>query len=251
VAWSRREAVELFHLAFLAELGTKLDRALYAIKGGCNLRFFFGSVRYSEDLDLDVQKTAPDTLRRKVDQLLAGRSLTLTLGAHGIGLTAVTRPKQTETTQRWKLALAVDGESAHTKIEFSRRGLAPGVEFGPADRSLLGHYRLSPLLASHYGRQAAFEQKVSALLGRSETQARDVFDLHLLLAGSIVVDANKVDARSRRSAAERALSVDFRAFKSQVLAYLPPERQDDYGSREAWEQMLLQVVAVLDVENAS
>jgi Nucleotidyl transferase AbiEii toxin, Type IV TA system len=249
VTWSQREAVELFHLVFLAELGTKLDRALYAIKGGCNLRFYFGSVRYSEDLDIDVQKTAPDTLRRKVDQLLAGRSLTLTLGAHGIGVTSVTRPKHTDTTQRWKLALAVDGASAHTKIEFSRRGLSTGVEFGPADRSLLGRYGLSPLLASHYGRQAAFEQKVGALIGRSETQARDVFDLHLLLAGSADVDASRIDARSRHSAAERALSVDFRAFRSQVLAYLPPERQDDYGSREVWEQMVLQVVTVLEAEH--
>jgi hypothetical protein len=245
VAWSNREAVELFHLAFLSELGTKLDRALYAVKGGCNLRFFFGSVRYSEDLDIDVQKTAPETLRRKVDQLLAGRSLTLTLGAQAIAVTSVTRPKQTETTQRWKLGLSVDGHGAHTKIEFSRRGLSPGVEFGPADRRLSGGYGLSPLLCSHYGRQAAFEQKIGALVGRSETQARDVFDLHLLLAEG-AVDATGLDARIRHSAAERALAVDFRAFKSQVLAYLSPERQAEYGGRELWEQMVLQVVAALE-----
>jgi predicted nucleotidyltransferase component of viral defense system len=28
------------------------DKTLYALKGGCNLRFFFDSVRYSEDIDL-------------------------------------------------------------------------------------------------------------------------------------------------------------------------------------------------------
>lgn len=236
-----RQAVEVFHLTFLAELGTKLDRMLYAIKGGCNLRFFFGSIRYSEDLDLDVDKVAKDTLRRKVDQILASRSLALTLAARKIEITSVSRPKQTDTTQRWKLELALP-EAAHTKIEFSRRGLGQGTEFGPADRALLGTYGLSPVLLSHYGRQAAFEQKVIALVGRSETQARDVFDLHLLLTGSAQVDTSTLDRTLRDAAIERAMSVDFGMFKSQVLAYLPLEQQSSYGSKKSWEQMVLRVV---------
>ena len=49
---SDRQAVELFHLLFLRQLASGADRARIALKGGCNLRFYFGSVRYSEDLDL-------------------------------------------------------------------------------------------------------------------------------------------------------------------------------------------------------
>ena len=246
MAWSLRQSVELFHLAFLAELGTKLDRALYAVKGGCNLRFFFASIRYSEDLDIDVNKVAKDTLRRKVDQLLVGRSLALTLAAHGIAIGAVSRPKQTDTTQRWKLELTLPSSVAHTKLEFSRRGLGEGVEFGPASRALLGAYQLSPILLSHYSRQAALEQKTAALVGRSETQARDVFDLHLLLTGSADVDCSQLDAKQRTAAIERALSVDFGTFKSQVLAYLPVEQQAAYASARVWEQMVLQVVDLLE-----
>ena len=52
---SDRETVELFHLQFVRALGAGPDKAKYAIKGGCNLRFYFGSIRYSEDLDLDVR----------------------------------------------------------------------------------------------------------------------------------------------------------------------------------------------------
>lgn len=249
MTWASRQGVELFHLAFLAELGAKLDRALYALKGGCNLRFFFGSLRYSEDLDIDVQRTAKETLRRKVDQLLEGRSLRLTLGAHGIGIAAISRLKQTGTTQRWKLGLSIGSAGTHTKIEFSRRGLHRGIEFGPADRKLLGPYGLSPMLLSHYGRQAAFEQKIAALLGRSETQARDVFDIHLLLAGSAEVDASGLDRSVKRTAIARVLAVDFRAFKSQVLAYLPAERQHEYDDRATWEHMVLRVTAVLEGES--
>ena len=31
------------------------------VKGGCNLRFFFDSVRYSEDIDFDVAVIARET----------------------------------------------------------------------------------------------------------------------------------------------------------------------------------------------
>jgi len=34
------EYVERFHLLFLAQLGHNLDKSCYALKGGCNLRFF-------------------------------------------------------------------------------------------------------------------------------------------------------------------------------------------------------------------
>lgn len=44
------------------------DKSLVALKGGCNLRFFFGSERYSEDMDLDVVVMARETLKNKVDR---------------------------------------------------------------------------------------------------------------------------------------------------------------------------------------
>lgn len=64
MATSDKQTVELFHLLFLQQLGTRLEKKLYALKGGCNLRFFFRSVRYSEDLDLDVQIVAKETRAR-------------------------------------------------------------------------------------------------------------------------------------------------------------------------------------------
>src|SRR5262245_26327279 len=104
-SWSVREGVELFHLVFLGELGTKLDKSRYALKGGCNLRFFFKSVRYSEDIDIDVGGVTVTTLTRNVERALGSRSLGLTLKVAGVGLSSVSAPKQTETTQRWKLLL--------------------------------------------------------------------------------------------------------------------------------------------------
>lgn len=242
--WTVREGVEIFHLTFLAELGTKLDQSLYAVKGGCNLRFFFHSIRYSEDLDMDVDTTSVQTLRRKVDRLLSGASLQRTLASRGVQLGSRSAPKQTETTQRWKIALMVEGKQAHTKVEFSRRGLQPGREFGPVDGELTAHYGLARTMLSHYGRPAALQQKVLALLGRTETQARDVFDLDLLLASQSKAPF-RLDAEAAAEAQERAMSVDFDLFRSQVLAYLPLEQQRQYDDAGVWERHVERVVDVL------
>lgn len=236
--------MELFHLAFLGELGTKLDQALYAVKGGCNLRFFFHSIRYSEDLDLDVETTGVQTLRRKVDRLLTSTSLERTMASRGVQLGSKSTPKQTETTQRWKIALTIDGQQAHTKVEFSRRGLQAGREFGPVDGQLTSRYGLARTMLSHYGREAALRQKVGALLGRSETQARDVFDLDLLIGAQRNAPL-ALNAADVERAQERAVSVDFDTFRGQVLAYLPLELQRQYDAAKIWDQLVDRVVDAL------
>jgi hypothetical protein len=127
-----RAAVEFFHLVFLRALvGKGQDKGLFALKGGCNLRFYFGSVRYSEDIDLDVTVVAKATLRNKVDRLLASPLVAAPLKAQGLGVADVSAPKQTDTTQRWKVGLRVIGRSLalRTKIEFSRRGAVDGTHF--------------------------------------------------------------------------------------------------------------------------
>jgi predicted nucleotidyltransferase component of viral defense system len=51
---------------------------------------------------------------------------------------------------------------------------------------MIAYYELYPILSHHYCLNDAFAQKVNALVHRTETQARDVFDLdHLLGRGKI------------------------------------------------------------------
>ena len=64
--WTDRQAIEVFHLLFLRSFGARVDKTLFALKGGCNLRFFHRSIRYSEDMDLDIRTMAPATLRSNV-----------------------------------------------------------------------------------------------------------------------------------------------------------------------------------------
>ncbi len=245
-----RQSIELFHLLFLRQLASGSDRARFTLKGGCNLRFFFGSIRYSEDLDLDVTSVARGTLKNKVDRLLASPALTLPLTAQGIVVVDVSAPKQTETTQRWKLGLRVAGHSVplRTKVEFSRRSPgSPDVAIEPVDRELARAHGLPPPVVQHYLAPAALVQKLEALLGRPETQARDVFDLQLLFA-KLPKPPRLVP--SLRAALPRAvgrvLSLSYDDYASQVLAYLEPEQAAPFTGREAWEAMQLDVVSQLE-----
>ena len=62
---------EAFHYFFLERLFRTLPSRQFILKGGVNLRFFFGSPRYSEDMDLDVQGIPVHALREKGYQIWA------------------------------------------------------------------------------------------------------------------------------------------------------------------------------------
>jgi hypothetical protein len=245
---SDRQIVELFHLHFVRLLCAGADRARFGIKGGCNLRFFFESVRYSEDIDFDVAGMPVHTLKEKVNRVLGGPALAMPLRSRGISIAAVTAPKQTETTQRWKVGLSTGATlPLHTKLEFSRRPNTEGAVVEPVSAAVLAEYQLMPVLAPHYPLPAALRQKVGALVGRSTVQARDVFDLSVLLSRA----GGRIDAlRPMRAqipkAIERAMDVSYDQFKAQVASYLKPEHLDEYGTRQAWEAMQAQVVDALE-----
>jgi predicted nucleotidyltransferase component of viral defense system len=251
MALALRQTAELFHLVFLRALTSKSeDKTLVSLKGGCNLRFFFGSVRYSEDMDLDVMVISRETLKRKVERLLASPLVLAPLRSHGVDLVEFTSPKQTDTTQRWKIGLRMVGHEVlvRTKIEFSRRDDIEGALYEATPRELSRFYALTPVLATHYAAPAAIAQKIHALAGRTEPQARDVFDLSLLLARADAVNMSL--SKEKRiwlpAAIENARSLSFDAYRAKVIAFLDPEQAALYQSRDAWNMMQNEVVAQLE-----
>jgi hypothetical protein len=247
--WTERQTIEIFHLLFLRVFGARVDKALFALKGGCNLRFFLKSIRYSEDMHLDIETMAVGTLRNNVNRVLAEPAFVQGLRAQGIELVKTAQPKQTQTTQRWKLTLR-DGESGArvpTKIEFSRRGLDDEKAVESVDPGIIRTYRLYPVIVQHYTVYAALAQKVSALALREQVQSRDVFDLKLLMDEGGAERPLPANVAANLSAAiDNALAVDYDAFAGQVLAFLEPEYQDHYGNKQAWNELQEQVVSGLE-----
>jgi predicted nucleotidyltransferase component of viral defense system len=246
-----RQCAEFFHLVFLRAIVAHSEgKGLIALKGGCNLRFFFGSVRYSEDIDLDVVVMGKETLRKKVDRLLSAPAVTAPLKAHGVAIVEISAPKQTETTQRWKLGLRRPGDELpiRTRVEFSRRGDIEGAKYEAVDREVLRPYGLAALLAPHYTTAAAVRQKLHALAARAEPQARDVFDLSLLLSRPDTADIALGDAARewRDAAVSHAIGLSYDDYASTVVAYLEPSHRELYGGRAAWEAMQADVVARIE-----
>ena len=61
---------EVFHFCFLERLLKLSDPSIYILKGGVNLRFFFNSPRYSEDMDIDVLAGSVATLKKNGYKIL-------------------------------------------------------------------------------------------------------------------------------------------------------------------------------------
>jgi len=236
------EYVECFHLALLRVMEARLNRANWVVKGGVNLRAWFGSRRYSEDLDVDAIGIVSHVLRERFDKVLLSRPLADLLHSQRLEIVRPSKPKQTDTTQRWKLELKAADVSVplHTKIEFSRRGTRnEEYELQPVRSDIVRPYGIPAATANHYTAPSAIRQKIEALATRSETQARDIWDLdHLLRTTNADPRPLPAGLQAKLSLAiERACSVGYDLFKAQVAPYLSEEDQAFYGTRDAWDRM--------------
>jgi predicted nucleotidyltransferase component of viral defense system len=245
-----RQIVELFHLVFARALFSGLaDRTQLAIKGGINLRFFFQSVRFSEDLDVDVTTMSRGALENRVDRLLRGPAVLSPLRSRGILIQEISKPKQTDTVQKWKLAVASPSTSIveRTKLEFSRRSSEDPTYFDATDAQIANSYGLPVFLANHYRCPEAVRQKVHALFGRSQTQPRDVFDLHVLFARPDAPTTLDDEAAAWiDGAVANAAALTYDEYVALVVAFLDPEHADLYSSKESWETMQLDVISRLE-----
>lgn len=243
---SIRADIEYFHLTFCRHLLTAQDKSLIVLKGGCNMRFFLGSDRYSEDIDFDIQTIAKETLKRRVEKVLASQNFRTSLAIRKIAITSSSAPKQTDTVQRWKMSLRSSNLDIPTKVEFSRRGIeASGTSFDTIASHLLAAYQLTPTFMTHYLAPAAIHQKIEALAGRTETQARDIYDLDLLNTRHPSARIN-INAELFAKAIECAMSVSYEQFMGQVVEFLSPEAQEYYRSKKRWDDLQARVVSTLE-----
>jgi len=80
---------------------------------------------------------------------------------------------------------------------------------------------------------------VRALAERTETQARDIWDLdHLLRLTRGAVATFPDDLKKAVPVAmDRVLQMPFDAFKAQVVSYLPVDLHELYDSPDAWDRI--------------
>lgn len=237
---------EVFHLEFLRWFGRKVEAKFYSLKGGVNMRFFFNSFRYSEDMDLDAYGVGVSALRDIVMEILSNHSFQQNLKPYSIERIIppdITKAKQTETTQRFKVHLITfSGEDLFSKVEFSRRGLKGEVIVQSVLDAILRTYKLAPILVPHYSLQSTIMQKIGAIASRSVIQARDILDLYILSSqcrdikeiGWEMIEKNKLI-----KAYDNIFEVNFRQFQDTVVSYLLPEDQVIYKRDSSWDEVKL------------
>lgn len=245
---TKPQAIELFHLAMLQVLPQHMPPADYAVKGGANLRLFLGSVRRSEDIDFNFLGRSTWELQPRMNALMASPALASLLAVHGLRFDSINASKMTATTGRWKFVMSGPGVRFNSKIEFSmRQEDRPDLEMASVARELANAARMRPALANHYRPTGAVEQKVAALALRSETQARDVFDLDFLFtrfpaeSAAAVLDAGEVD-RARH----RVFEATYEEYRELVVTFLDPAFVSMFASESEWDRMALHVSTRLD-----
>ncbi|MBU4149228.1 MAG: nucleotidyl transferase AbiEii/AbiGii toxin family protein [Candidatus Omnitrophica bacterium] len=236
---------ELFHLEFLRWFGRRTKAGVYALKGGANLRFFFKSFRYSEDMDLDVRGIGVAALKDTIMGILQSPSFYDTLKPFGVERVVppdILKAEQTETTQRFKVHLVTfAGEDLFTKVEFSRRGFKGNVIVNPVSDIILREYKMPPLLVPHYDIQSAITQKIGALAARPTIQARDIFDLYILISQRAPGAIEEIGEAKLTKARENVLEVSFGQFRDTVLSYLSSGDRAQYDLSSLWDEVKLKV----------
>ena len=235
---------EVFHFYFLDRLLKLSDPGLYILKGGVNLRFFFMSPRYSEDMDIDVLAGSVATLKKNGYKILNDRAFRRSLRSFGIADIDINDPakaKQTGTTQRFRCALVTSaGHRLPTKVEFSRRrgGKDGESETALIDTEIARSYRKLAYRCPHYTGPAAVGQKLRALAGRPVTQARDVFDLAILVRGGHGPPkpwSALLKKGDYAKALDCLMSLGWDDYEGQVVEFLDDDSRAEFGDRSAWE----------------
>lgn len=253
IMYNSLELREIFHIEFLRWLGRKVKLKYYAIKGGTNLRFYFNSSRYSEDMDLDIYGVGIEALKDIVMKILQTPSFQDTFKPFGIEEVVppdIARAKQTKNTpQRFKIHLITFArEDLFTKVEFSRRGLKGKAVIQPVSDTILRVYKLPPLITPHYDIQSAIMQKIGALATRSVIQARDIFDLYILSSQHKPAKTKEMKTNGAKltKAYENVFEISFEQFRDTVISYLSADDQAVYNSSALWDEIKLKVANFID-----
>ena len=237
--------IEVVHLALLQALPSRMPVGSYIVKGGANLRLFEESARRSQDIDLDYAGRPDrfDQVEEQVDATLRSPVFLNVLRLAGVDMSEPTKPKQTDTTRRWKFSVGGEGAFLNSKIEFSNRGVTDAEHALETARDDIGRgLGLRVVRADHYLPAATIRQKVRALGQRSETEPRDVFDLDLLFARHPgAVGPGDVPADEAAAAVSAAFSIGYDAYRELVVEFIEDDQVPVYEREEVWSDMVLKV----------
>jgi hypothetical protein len=206
-------------------------------------------------MDLDVLAGSVATLKKNGYKILEDAAFRRSLrifGIDGIEINDPNKAKHTETTQRFRCSLMTEaGQRLPTRVEFSRRAEDPNVAapLETIDTTIARRYRKLAYRCRHYSGGLAVVQKIEALAGRALTQARDVFDLGILLQGGYLDAVAREGALAGApvsEALECLTALSWEDYEGQVVEFLDPDSRAEFGDQAAWHELQISVFEALE-----
>jgi hypothetical protein len=140
-----------------------------------------------------------------------------------------------------------------TKVEVSFRDhhTADAVVTAAPPQGVLDVYGLRGFAVQHYALDAAVRQKIQALAGRREAQARDAFDLCVLVPdapAAALLDflAKNLSPDQLQEARTRSLAISFDEYRGQVLEFLEEAERESQGTEGAWDEIRLRTEELVE-----
>lgn len=243
-----RETFQLLFLHALSHRWGKNPRP-WAVKGGCALRFFLGSPRYSVDLDIDVPEFSDSAIKSAIEPATSSTDHVLKQRRIGsIESNAIT--KAGHNVLRVKFTLKTpEGESVPTKVEFSRRA-SPLLRFAVTKAPALGvreSAALPAFLLPTYPRESMVALKTDALTDRNRNAIRDIFDLALFLpclppAKEMAILDIETDALPAAARWVQGKDNDYTDYLEKIEPYMGGEAN---LSEASWNELRMSVAAAL------
>lgn len=240
---------ELVQVKLLSSIFASSLRDEIVLKGGMAMRTVHGSMRYTKDIDL---AGSPDVSMGRI----AGRINAAVASLRHDGLLnqmTVSTPKQTETTQRWKIGGLVGDIKVSLTVEVSRRERIESEHILRSAWVPPKEYGLTPILLEAFNGPLLAASKTACLMDVKREAARDFFDLWILVSAKVEPPIRIIRRHGREALEAGIANIEAKLEKmtySQVIDELLPYLPASFANRmdeDLWDEIRLTAsVATID-----
>lgn len=221
----------------------------FILKGGMAMRALYGSARLTKDVDFDCE----DSVSRQSMQAQLARALTQAARAAGLSGINVTRTKDAERSNRWRVqGTHADGPRITWEVEVSSRGVPPTEFIETRAFSIPVSYRIPNFSVRVYSPAAMAGSKVNALLSENRSVPRDVYDLFELIERQVnpvplwIRRIPRETLQAKRQKIMRKIDViNFDLANAELLPYIAPDVRDGIDAMR-WDEMRVRVADSVD-----
>lgn len=235
-------ARDLVQARLLGAIFSNSVRNEIALKGGFAMRVLTGSKRFTKDIDLAASPTIPT----QIVQSYIRKAINDLRGTGMIQDLIISEPKQTDTTQRWKIGGKVGNHEINLTVEVSRRNrLEPSSIEKIPYQCMPGKNGAVPIACINLENMVT--AKLDCLNSPIREAPRDIYDLFLMIKMDVKPTPEALKkygaeniARLKDQLWAKLEKMDFPTAQQQLISFLPPDVAKTITA-DVWDEVRLEV----------